>query len=100
LHVAEDAGLHPAEHYSNLVVVGNSMGDIPADMSAVFILSDNPKKVAELIRAIDVKSGFLEGYFGSESDCFVKTAHSRLYDCEKIPVLADKAFIESLVKPY
>jgi len=100
LPVAANAGLHPVEHCSNLVVIGNSMGDIPVDISAVFILSDNPEKVAKLIRTIDAKSGFLEGYFGSEPACFVKTAHSRSYDNVKIPVFADKTFLEYLTKTH
>ncbi len=86
--VAVDIGLKNEECFSNLIIVGDSLGDIPVDLIAVFVLSKNPQKVAKVIRELDKNNNFIEGYFG-EIKGFRKAHYSRLKDEKKIPVLID-----------
>jgi len=88
--IAKDMNLKPDQYSSNLIVVGNPCGDIPIDILSIFILSDNPEKVAKLIKKLDNAGGFLQGYLTCPAPGFAKVRYSRLRDNRDIPVLADK----------
>lgn len=82
---------YPHDVPSTLAIVGNSFGDIPIDVFTLFILSDNPMKVADLVKELDKSGDFISGYAFRSTPGFSKASYSRLNDKVVIPVLADKA---------
>ena len=87
--IAEAMRLRHDEYLTNFIVVGDSVGDVPVDLESIFVLSDNPERVAGLIKELDKAGNFLEGYFSRLSG-FKQVAYSRLHDKKKVPVLADE----------